>query len=217
MINAIKIREIDRRAIERYNKRFEKFGIDPRTLGWGSENDQEIRFATAVKYVNFSNKSVLDIGCGFSDFYKFLLNNNKPIKVYKGIDINEKMVNASRELFPKNIYEVRNFLLDSYDTVQADIVTLFGLLNFKVDTIDNLDYTKEAMGKAWNAAAEVLVVDFLSTQLFKGYPKEDFVYYHEPKDILDICFSLTNNVVLVHDYPAIPQKEFMVILKREEA
>lgn len=215
MITRDAIRWIDKEAIERYNKRLEKYGVDPKTLGWGSRKDQITRFSAAVRYVDFAGKSVLDIGCGFSDFYEFLVDNGIKIKKYTGIDINEELIEVSKKRYPENEYEVRNILLNNYDIEQADIVTLFGLLNFKLNKIDNLSYTKNMMIEAWKVTKETLVVDFLSTHLTKHYPKEDFVYYHDPKNVLDICFELCDNVVLVHDYPPIPQKEFISVLRKD--
>ena len=208
------IKKVDNVTIKRYNKRFKEYGLEAKTLGWGSKKDQLTRFETATFYVDFAGKSVLDIGCGFADFYEFLMSNDIKIKKYKGIDINGKLIEVAKKRFPENKYETRNILLNNYDKEQAGIITLFGILNFKLET-DNLAYTKEMITEAWKITKETMIVDFLSTHLAKEYPKEDFVYYHNPKDVLDLCFKLCDNVVLVHDYPPIPQKEFMVILKKE--
>lgn len=213
MIDKDEIKWIDEEAIKRYTTRFAKHGIDPKTLGWGSREDQITRFAAATRYLDFSGKSVLDIGCGFSDFYEFLIKEGIKTKEYRGIDITEKLIVASRKRYAENKYEVRNILLDNYDTEAADIVVLFGLLNFKLE-MDNLSYTRQMIAASWKITREALIVDFLSTHLTKDYPQEDFVYYHNPKELLDICFGLSNNIVLVHDYPPIPQKEFLVILKK---
>ena len=75
--------------------------------------------------------------------------------------------------------------------------------------------TKEMIAASWNITKETLIVDFLSSRLAKDYPKEDIVYYHQPEEVLDICFGLCENIILVHDYPPIPQKEFMVILRKK--
>jgi len=206
---------LDKETIKRYNKRFDEYGISAKTLGWGSKKDQLTRFKTATTFIDFTNKSILDIGCGFSDFYDFIIKKNIKIKEYKGIDINKNLINVSRKKYPKNKYEIRNILLNNYDVYQADIVTLFGLLNFKLNNINNLDYTKKMINESWKITKKILIIDFLSIHLTKDYPKENFVYYHDPKDILDICFELSNNIILIHDYLPIPQKEFMIIMKKE--
>lgn|GEM_PF-485115 len=210
------IQHIDNSTIERYNKRFEKFGVEARSLGWGSRQDQWIRFQAALRYVNFQGRSVLDVGCGFGDFYEFLTVNGIQLKRYVGIDINEKLLGIAKKRFPKNTFEVRNILLNNYPAEQTEIVTLFGLLNFKLHLMENIEYTQKMIAAAWKITKEELIVDFLSTNLSKTYPEESAVYYHDPKDVLDICFSLSDNVVLVHDYPSIPQKEFLVIIKKEK-
>lgn len=207
------IDQIDNTTIKRYNERFDKYGIEAKTLGWGSKEDQLVRFESSIRYTNFTGKSVLDIGCGFSDLYQFLNEKNIQIKEYRGIDINAKLIEVAKNRFPENRYTVRNILINNYDTEQTDIVTLFGLLNFKLD-YDNLKYTKDMLAAAWKITKETLIVDFLSTHLTTNYPKEDVVYYHNPTDVLDICFELSENLLLVHDYRPIPQKEFMIVLRK---
>jgi len=59
---------------------------------------------------------------------------------------------------------------------------------------------------------ELLVVDFLSLQYAPNYPKEDFVFYHDPLKMLEFAFELTPNVLLKHNYAPIPQREFMLYL-----
>jgi SAM-dependent methyltransferase len=214
-INKVEIERIDDTIKQRYNKRYMEFGIDARTLGWGCKEDQYTRFKAAVTSVDFTEKSVLDIGCGFADFYEFLLQHSIKVKKYKGIDINEHLIEVAKKRFPENMYEVRNILLHNYNSEQADIVTLFGLLNFKLKNVNNMTYTKKMITATLKITKEKLIVDFLSTHLTKTYPKEDAVYYHNPKDVLDICFKLSNNVVLVHNYPSIPQKEFLIVITKE--
>ena len=50
------IRQIDDTTIERYNKRFEEYGIEARTLGWGCEKDQLTRFEAATTYTDAGTK-----------------------------------------------------------------------------------------------------------------------------------------------------------------
>ena len=67
--------------------------------------------------------------------------------------------------------------------------------------------------KAFSAVSETLVVDFLSLYRIPDYPKEDFVFYHDPSEMLAFALELTPNVRLIHDYEAIPQKEFTLVLE----
>lgn len=92
---------------------------------------------------------------------------------------------------------------------------MLGVLNFNLkDQVDNLAYSKQAIANAFSHIDETLIVDFLSTNLTSDYPKEDFVFYHDPLEMLEFALTLTDNVKLVHDYLPIPQKEFILILSK---
>jgi len=208
--------KIENETIERYNRRLDQYGFEARSLGWDTKEHQFVRFATATRHLDFSKKHILDIGCGFSDFFGYLVQKNIPIRRYSGIDINERLITISKKRFPENHYEVRNILINNYSEPQADIITLFGLLNFKMKDTENLDYTGKMITESWKITRGALVIDFLSTNLCKTYPKEEAVYYHNPEDVLDMCFRLSDNLILLHNYPPIPQKEFMVILLKDD-
>ena len=93
---------------------------------------------------------------------------------------------------------------------------MFGVLNFNLkEKMDNLEYSKKFITKAFDLVNDVLIVDFISTNVISEYPKEDFIYYHSPLQMLEFAFSLSNNVVLKHNYAAIPQKEFMLFIYKD--
>jgi hypothetical protein len=92
---------------------------------------------------------------------------------------------------------------------------MFDMLNLNFNgQVDNLKYSKNFIQKAFVLVDEVLVVDFLSTKCTPDYPKEDFVFYHSLEKMLEFAFTLSSNVVLKHNYLSIPQKEFLVVLKK---
>ena len=90
---------------------------------------------------------------------------------------------------------------------------MLGLLNLNFHgKVDNYDYSYQLIGNAFQYANEVLIVDFISERTIDTYPKEDFIFYHNPIKILEFAFSLSPKVVLKHDYAPIPQKEFMLFI-----
>jgi hypothetical protein len=90
---------------------------------------------------------------------------------------------------------------------------MLGLLNLNFhEDFDNLTYSKLMITNAFSAVNELLIVDFLSNRLTPDYPKEDFVFYHDPAKMLDFALTLTPNVVLKHNYAPIPQREFLLAL-----
>ena len=68
------------------------------------------------------------------------------------------------------------------------------------------------MRRAYEKAEDAVIMDFLSTRLTPDYPKEEQVFYHDPLEILKMAFEFTDDVKLIHNYRAIPQKEFMLFL-----
>ena len=57
-----------------YEDRFEKYGNDVKTVGWGSIEDQNLRFDMLFRGININNKSILDLGCGLGDLVNYLNN-----------------------------------------------------------------------------------------------------------------------------------------------
>ena len=189
------------------------------TLGWGSRKQQKKRFAaTIISEFFFTHKTVLDIGCGFGDYFAFLSKNNIKIKKYTGWDINPKLIFEAKKHIPENTknaqFKVKNILTGPLDIKnKIDIVIMLGVMNFNLKSkFNNYEYSKLCIKKAFDCAREVLVVDFLSNRLTGDYPKEDFVFYHDPCKMLEFALTLSGDVILKHNYAPIPQKEFMLLI-----
>lgn len=204
--------------IERYSQRYKKMGYDVKTLGWGDSEQQHYRFKQALEGIHFDReKSILDIGCGFGDFAALLIAEQKLFKSYTGWDINPDLINESRNIWQSQPvdtnFEVVNIGDKKFGSPKGDIGFMFGVLNLNLKgEFDNYKYSKIFIENAFSAVNEVLVVDFLSSNLTPDYLKEDFVFYHDPAKMLEFAFTLTPNVVLKHNYGPIPQKEFMLFL-----
>ena len=124
-----------------------------------------------------------------------------------------RMLDSDGIDFWELVPEVKDISLEAMEEPVADIAVMLGVLNWNLKNEEkNYTFSKQLIGNAFSAVKECLVVDFLSTQLTDSYPKEDFVFYHNPMTMLAFAFSLTNNVVLKQNYAAIPQKEFMLFL-----
>ena len=114
-------------------------------------------------------------------------------------------------------FEVRNLLeMDLKEIESCDIGVMLGLLHLNLKgTYDNYQYSKEMIRNAFSIANKLLILDFISTMLTDTYPREDFIFYHEPAKMLEFALTLSDNVVLKHNYVPIPQKEFMLFIYRD--
>jgi len=202
----------------RYSQRYGKLGQHIRTLGWGSIEQQHYRFQQTLDCgIEFQGASVLDIGCGFADYYAFLVDEQIGISHYTGWDLNENFVEDAAARFAHSCVEIHhgNVLEVPDQEPIADIGVMLGLLNYNWhEQADNLAYTRQAMKNAFRLVRKALIVDFLSSCLCDAYPAEDFVYYHNPSDVLSFALKMTPSVMLKHDYTPIPQREFMVVLQK---
>ena len=110
---------------------------------------------------------------------------------------------------------VNNILLDEFNGRTWDVVTMFGLLNLKINEIDKYDFVRDMIISALKVTDEVLIVDMLSSKLDISYKKENFVNYFDPLKVLNLVFNLSPYVKLIHDYISIPQREFMLIIRKK--
>lgn len=211
---------ISQKIVDRYSTRFQSLGVDVKTLGWGSSEQQRARFYQALLSTNIdlTTRSILDIGCGFGDLLSFMQEEDIEICSYRGWDINPDLIEAARTNFESSTkndvtFEVIDILNQNIEKNISDVGYMLGLLNLNFhEDFDNLTYSKLMITNAFSAVNELLVVDFLSNRLTPDYPKEDFVFYHDPTTMLDFALTLTSNVILKHNYAPIPQREFLLAL-----
>lgn len=208
------ISELMLSVVGRYSSRFNQLGKDVKTLGWGSKQQQVFRFLQALRVLDFSGKSVLDIGCGFGDFLSVCVDNNLEISNYEGWDINPDLIRAAQEQHTMASFSVVDISKLNNVLVVAEVGLMLGVLNLNFkDKYDNLLFSKMMIKKAFNSVSESLVVDFLSSHKSPDYPEEDFVFYHDPAELISYALTLTPSVRLFHDYSPNPQKEFMLVLE----
>lgn len=217
MTNRNNLKEISEAMIKRYSDRYKSLGYNIKTLGWGNDSQQTSRFSQTLSAdIDFNGQTILDIGCGFGDYYNFLKKNNIDIKKYIGWDINEDLISEAktRNSGFKNVeFGIADLTHDTIDESVADIGVMLGVLNLNLkERFNNYEYSRLIINNAYRKVSKLLIVDFLSTNLTKGYPKEDFVFYHDPAVMLNTAFELSPNVVLKHNYQPIPQKDFMLFI-----
>jgi ubiquinone/menaquinone biosynthesis C-methylase UbiE len=206
---------VDEKLVERYSTRLAKFGDDPRTLGWDKRESQQARFGVAVDSFDFAGRTVLDVGCGLADFHEFLRERGAEPSRYTGCDINPDLLERCRRRQPGCDFHEANLLVDDVPGGPFDVVTLFGVVNFRFSEFSNEDFARGMMRRAFEHCREAVVMDMLTATNDTSYPKEDFVYYYDPADMLKYALSLTPHVSLRHDYRAIPQREMMLVLRRQ--
>ena len=71
-----------------YTSAIELYGTSAKGVNWHSKKTQELRFKILLELLpkNLQDFSIVDAGCGFGDFYLYLVKKKKEPKEYIGID-----------------------------------------------------------------------------------------------------------------------------------
>jgi ubiquinone/menaquinone biosynthesis C-methylase UbiE len=193
MMTKLKDNEV---ATAHFNKGFMKHGPTVRALSWGTEASQKKRFKVLREIGDLKAESVLDVGCGFGDFFGFLKEERAGIENYLGLDINDNMLRVATARYPEAHFQEKDILSETPDG-NFDYVFASGLFSLDSDTWTK--FMQRMLTKMYALASKGIAANFLSgyttgkklTESRYPYPSEvtDFVVQH-----------LTNRFILRHDY-----------------
>ncbi|MCY6959565.1 class I SAM-dependent methyltransferase [Clostridium brassicae] len=197
--------------VNAHKDRFKQYGYSPKSLFW-DKNRQNIRFDVLTSNYDFSNKKILDIGCGFGD-----LNNILSLKadryIYMGIDIVEDFIAYAQDKFKneENIsFKLGDFLSEKF-IANYDYIIASGTFNYKLKNMDNYDYIEAIINKSFNTCNSGIAFDFLSDKVDYKY---DFNFYYSPEKILSIAYKYSKNIVLRNDYMPF---EFSLFINKDDS
>jgi trans-aconitate methyltransferase len=196
---------MDKKDNERLQKFYKEalaiFGDhDARSVHWSSEEGQHTRFLVLSQVANLSHRSVLDVGCGLGDFYKFFIDQKIDVD-YTGIDIIADFIARAKERFPDGHFECKDItaVTETYDVVLAS-----GALSFKVT--GSLAYHFSVIKKMYDAAKIAVAFNMLN----RATHVDDDVYAaYNPTEVVDFCKTFCPRVEIITDY--LPQ-DFTIYL-----
>lgn len=200
-------------VISRYTDRYKKFGYSQKSLGW-DKGKQDIRFDILTSEWDFKDAAVLDIGCGFGDFYRFANNKFGSIRRYTGLEIVPSLVKKGRELYggdPK--FEIIPTSITEWEPrAEYDYAVISGLFNFKLEggKEDNYEFVNYVLKQSMSVVSKGIAANFLSDKVDYEYEN---TFHSNPGKILEISYGLTRNLILKNDYFPF---EFTVLLKKND-
>jgi SAM-dependent methyltransferase len=207
------LKAVDRLAyVRRYEERLDKFGYSPLTLGWGKPGREAVRFGVLAEPMFECNAtSVLDVGCGFADFYEYLAQSGWRGE-YQGIDIVPGLLDVARKRNPSlQVIEADIADFHSGDSLQFDAVVASGIFNWKLDGDDNLAHIERTVRRMFELARKTVCVDFMSTHVDFQQPS---AWHTDPRWAIQMAHGLTKRFRIRHDYMPF---EFAAILYRDDA
>jgi len=181
--------------IKRYESRLSEFGHDVRTLASGSDSKQHLRYRTLLDIGISHGDKILDVGCGFGDFYSFLQDEGTDVG-YVGYDIVPGLLEEARKAYPTARFELRD-IQENPPVETFDWVTSSQAFNNRLKYEDNAIVVKDVVKIGFNACLKGMAIDMMSTHVDF---REERLYYFDPVEILAFAKGLTKRVVLRHDY-----------------
>jgi len=169
-----------------YQTAIKEFGVSAQGVHWNSKYTQYKRFEILTKLIkkDIKSSSLIDVGCGFAEYYNYLQNNNRIPSKYIGIDCEDEMVKISRKRFPNQEFYKQNILYD--DLINADYYISSGALN--ILTIDEINIF---IKNCFENSNKGFLFNFLKNLTFNNIKQYE---------ILDICKTYTNNIITKENY-----------------
>jgi SAM-dependent methyltransferase len=171
-----------------YTNLADKFEESYKSVDWGSEEGQKIRFEVIVAIADLRGKTVLDLGCGLGDMYSYLY----PCDVeYTGYDITRRMVEIATTRFPKARFECRGL---EKDNRKFDYILASGI--FSKMGGNPYDEMLNTLGLMFESCNFGVSFNCLNGREFQD--KNEFT--PDPSKVFDICYKLTKKIILRTDY-----------------
>jgi len=178
-----------------YEKLLEKYGYSIKSLDYRSETSQKTRFDIITQVGINDDCSLLDVGCGFGDYFNYLKQRGIKNVKYNGIDLTDKIVNVAKEKNPlANV--VQGNVLDLPDDKKFDYVVSVGVNGVK--TGDNWDNLTSVLDKMWKLCKKGIAYNAVSNFASE---QDEQIYFVSPIRVIEhVMNNLTYKVVFRHDY-----------------
>jgi len=197
------------KKIEGYKRSFKKYGVNARALQWASRQAQELRLRELIADLDFENKYILDIGCGFADIIPFIEAKTRNFD-YTGVDLVPEFIEVCRHKYPKYKFIVADYFGNPIKE-KFDIVLTSGTLNANIK--NPYKYRFDAIKKMYDHAKEAIAFNMAG-----GYPqpenkKGNRVYYADLTKITDFCKSISKKIIVRKDYSP---NDFTIVMFKSE-
>ncbi len=203
--------EILRRLADYYAAKLAAHGPTARGVDWNSEASQALRHRQFLRLLGSeSAASVLDLGCGYGDFLRFLREQGFT-GGYIGYDIAPEMIAAARRLHGEG--EDRQWRVGAAPDQSADYAIGSGILNVRgnvamEDWTGHVHRTIDALARAGRRGFGFNVLSLAS----EPERRRPDLYYADPAAMLAYCVSRFGpGATLLQDYGL---WEFTLVVRR---
>ena len=185
-------------------------GSTPQGVDWNGADSHETRHRQFLRLLDQSpDGSVIDLGCGFGDFCRFLRAAGHRGR-FTGYDIAPGMIARARELHGEG--SDRQWRTGAEPAETADFAIASGIFNVKGDIPDDIwtGYVYRTVDILARAGRRGFAFNVLSMSSDPDRRRPD-LYYADPVDMLDHCLTrYGRSVAILQDYGLY---EFTVVVR----
>lgn len=186
-------------TVKWYRQRLSKYGSGIRALSSGTEARRSMRFDVLSSVGIEPGVSVLDVGCGFADFFEYLQLRGCEVD-YTGIDLVPELIEQAHARQPGLDVRVQDLQLDMLPSASYDFVVCSQTFNLRFDnkSHDNTALVEDMMRRMFAIARRGMAIDFVTDHVDF---QEEYLNYRSPESMFRFAKTLTRRVLLRHDYP----------------
>lgn len=168
---------------------------------WNSSHSQIVRFGVIRDMAPTIGKTVLDVGCGGADLYRFLTSEDETCpKRYVGIDICQEFIYCCRSMFKDEMEVGRvGFLEGTIEDVQEDfdVVVASGCFSDTgLGESARYDFLCQMISKMYQKAKSAVVFNCLSDWHTEKLDSDQY----DPIKVMELCGGITRMIAFRHDY-----------------
>ena len=181
-----------------YKKAIKEYGMSAQGVHWNSKYTQYKRFEILTKFIkkDIKTSSIIDAGCGFGEYYKYLESNHKLPQKYIGIDCEDIMINPAKKRFPSLEFYTKNILEDKL--IDADYYICSGAMN-----ILKKDEVFLFIKQCFLYSKKGFIFNFLKSLSFNNVSIEEVLKY---------CNTLSTNIKIKDNYL---ENDISIMLKKD--
>lgn len=180
--------------LEPYLRAARQFGAGFSALLWASPKTQRARFDAIRRAYDPEGKTILDAGCGRADYLEFLNARKVHPADYIGLEAVETLAAAAEARAIVNSRIIRGDFVQEPAKLffGADVIVFSGSLN----TVDEETFY-ETLGRAYDATAEAVVFNFLSSSALAG---RAYLTWHHREKVEAFARRTASDVTVLEDY-----------------
>jgi SAM-dependent methyltransferase len=136
---------------------------------------------------------VLDVGCGFGDFYAWAKRQGISID-YIGVDLSPDLISKGKQLYPDVVLHVGELFDCEFNDQSFDWVILSGAMNEQFH--DDGEYARQLIAKMYGLCRKGVAFNMLDARYIQAHDLQSV----DPQAMLAYCKTITPSSTLRDDY-----------------